>query len=199
MTQTERVVAFDLLRNFFELFGHVGMWGPGVGLIVILLATHAASGDRWVIHWRHVFLMYFEATALAIPLLVLNWAIPLGPPLSLAPSTVGQLVLGIGAGIYEELVFRLILISVVMMIGVDLLRLGRTRVALAAVVLSSLVFAAHHHQPIGMEPFELTRFLFRSIAGIYLALIFWYRGYGSAAGCHAAYNATLVITGTLPA
>ena len=35
-------------------------------------------------------------------------------------------------------------------------------------------------------------FGFRTIAGMYLAIVFWYRGYGPAAGCHAAYNVALV-------
>jgi hypothetical protein len=39
----------------------------------------------------------------------------------------------------------------------------------------------------------MTSFLFRVLAGGYLATIFWFRGYGPAAGCHAAHNAALVI------
>jgi membrane protease YdiL (CAAX protease family) len=144
-------------------------------------------------------MMYAEAAVLAIPLLVLNWSIPLSGPANGSGGLIEGLALGIGAGIYEELVFRLILISVLVMIGADLLKLGRSRVAIAAVVLSALAFAAHHHQPIGVEPFDLTRFAFRTIAGVYLALVFWYRGYGPAAGCHAAYNVALVATGSIPA
>ncbi len=194
----QRVLAFDLLWKFLELFGRVGMWAPGVGVVIILLATHSASGKRWRVRWRHVGLMYIEAAMLAVPLLVLNWAIPLSAPLMESPAVIEKLALGVGAGIYEELVFRLICISTVMMIGVDLLGLGRGRVAIAAVTLSALVFAAHHHQPIGLEPFDLARFAFRTMAGVYLALIFWYRGYGPAAGCHAAYNVALVLTGSTP-
>lgn len=65
-----------------------------------------------------------------------------------------------------------------------------------AVAISSLVFAAHHHPPIGTEPFALVPFMFRAIAGVYLALVFWYRGYGPAAGCHAAYNVALAFLGS---
>ena len=198
LMQPERVLAFDLLRQFFELFGHVGMWAPGVGVIVILLATHAASGDRWKIHWGRAGLMYVEAALLAIPLLALNWAIPLGSASASSSGMVERLALGIGAGVYEELVFRLVFISIAVMIGVDLLRLARAPVAVAAILLSSLAFAAHHHQPIGVEPFHLIRFVFRTVAGVYLAVVFWYRGYGSAAGCHAAYNVALVVAGTSP-
>lgn len=225
----DRVIAFDLLRRFFELFGHTGMWAPGLGVIAILLATHFASGEKWRIRWGRVGLMYVEAAGLAVPLLALNWTVPLAAwvggtltPLSssLRGGTVGEvagntavgawpdgldhtiqplldrLALGIGAGIYEELVFRLVLISLVVMIGVDVLRLRQTTVAVVAVAISSLVFAAHHHPPIGTEPFALVPFMFRAIAGVYLALVFWYRGYGPAAGCHAAYNVALAFLGS---
>jgi membrane protease YdiL (CAAX protease family) len=189
--QNDRVIAFDLMRGFFELFGQVGMWAPGLGAIAILIATHAVSGEKWSIHWGRVGVMYVEAVALAIPLLALNWAIPLAGQGAYGPMLFDRLAMGVGAGIYEELVFRLILISMVMMIGVDLLRQQHTWVALAAVVLSALAFAAHHHPPIGVEPFLAMPFLFRCVAGVYLAIIFWYRGYGPAAGCHAAYNVAL--------
>lgn len=225
----DRVIAFDLLRRFFELFGHTGMWAPGLGVIAILLATHFASGEKWRIRWGRVGLMYVEAAGLAVPLLALNWTVPLAAwvggtltPLSssLRGGTVGEvagntavgawpdgldhtiqplldrLALGIGAGIYEELVFRLVLISLVVMIGVDVFRLRQTTVAVVAVAISSLVFAAHHHPPIGTEPFALVPFMFRAIAGVYLALVFWYRGYGPAAGCHAAYNVALAFLGS---
>lgn len=190
----DRVVAFELLRRFFELFGHFGVWAPGVAVAIILLATHIASREPWRIHWRNVGWMYVEAVLLAIPLLLLNWSIPLsaGPH---EDSLIGRMAMGIGAGIYEELVFRLVLLSLVVLIGVDVLRLDRGGVAVAGVVISSLAFAAHHHQPFGREPFDVTLFAFRSIAGCYLSIVFWYRGYGPAAGCHAAYNVALAIAG----
>jgi membrane protease YdiL (CAAX protease family) len=193
LTRPQRVVASVMLQKFLELFGPMGVWAPGVAVVVILLATHLASGKRWTIRWKHVGVMYAEAALLAIPLLALNWAMPLSASQLDPQSLIDQLALGVGAGVYEELMFRLIFISMAMMIGADLLRLNRTRTAIVSAVLSALVFAAHHHQPIGAEPFEFSRFAFRSIAGLYLALIFWYRGYGPAAGCHAAYNVALVL------
>lgn len=200
LARGDRVIAFDLMRRFFELFGDVGMWAPGLGVVVILLATHAASGESWSVRWRRVGLMYAESAALALPLLALNWTVRLtgtseGSAATALPSLLDRIALGVGAGIYEELVFRLVLISLMVIIGVDLLRLRVTPVAAAAVALSSLAFAAHHHQPIGTEPFDLIPFMFRTVAGVYLAAVFWYRGYGPAAGCHAAYNVALAFFG----
>jgi hypothetical protein len=151
-----------------------------------------ASGEAWSVRWRRVGGLYLEAAALALPLLAFNWAVAMTAG-GEGASRLDLAAIGIGAGIYEELVFRLIVISLVVMVGVDLLRLDRGAVAVTAVFLSALAFAAHHHRPIGSEGFELARFAFRTLAGIYLAVIFWFRGYGSAAGCHAAYNLAITM------
>ncbi|MHC5111602.1 MAG: CPBP family glutamic-type intramembrane protease [Planctomycetota bacterium] len=191
-----RVIAFELLQRFLELFGNVGAMAPGLAVVVILIATHVASGETWSIHWRHVGWMYGEAVLLTIPLLAVSFVTLSagdGGPLPL----VAELGFGIGAGVYEELVFRLVLLSIMVIIGCDILRLDRKTVAFAAIILSSLIFAAHHHHPIGIEPFNLAHFMFRTIAGIYLATIFWYRGYGLAAGCHAFYNTAVVLVSWL--
>ncbi len=140
----DHVIAFDLMRWVLELFGDMGLWAPALTVIAILLATHFVSGQPWSIRWPRVGLMYGEAVLFAVPLLLLNWWIA-------APATVGptlpafdRVALGIGAGVYEELVFRLLLICLVMIIGVDLLRLSRATVAVAAIILSAAAFAAHH-------------------------------------------------------
>lgn len=191
LSRGDRVISFEFLFEFLRLFGQVGFWAPGFAVVIILLATHAASGDQWVVHWSRVGFMYVESVALSVPLLLLSWSVPLAGGES--TGLLNRLALGIGAGVYEELVFRLILISLIVILAADLMRLNRSWVAVAAVVLSALAFAAHHHPPIGKEPYRLIPFLFRTLAGVYLAAIFWYRGYGPAAGCHAAYNLDLVL------
>lgn len=192
----DRVIAFDLLRHFFELFGHVGVWAPGVGVIAILLATQMVSGEKWKISWRRAGWMYVEAAVLAIPLLAINWWILLSAGNIFPAELLDRIAMGVGAGIYEELVFRLALMCIIMIVGVDILHISRSNMAFVAIVLSAMAFSAHHYQPVGVEPFELTSFCFRSIAGVYLAVVFWYRGYGPAAGCHAAYNVVLACMST---
>lgn len=93
----------------------------------------------------------------------------------------------LGAGIYEELLFRLILFS---LLAWGLRQTGmKPRIStIAAVVLSSLIFAAAHHVgPNGMD-FSWFDFIFRTIAGAFFAVVFIYRGFGIAAGSHAAYD-----------
>ena len=194
----DRVIAFDLMWRFFALFGQVGFWTPALAVIAILIATHAASGEPWRVHWNRVLTMYPESVALALPLLLMIWAVPLAVGDNAAPM-LDRIALGIGAGIYEELVFRLILISVILMVGADLLHFDRRNVIICAIAVSSLFFAAHHHRPFGDEAFDPLRFIFRTGAGAYLAAIFWYRGYALAAGCHAAYNVCLAFISSFSA
>ena len=105
-----------------------------------------------------------------------------------------NIVTGIGAGIYEELVFRLILICILMLLLQDVLRLDHKNSIVLSVLISAALFSAHHHidffsgQPNAADPFNLTRFAFRTMAGIYFAVLFAIRGFGITAGTHAFYN-----------
>lgn len=188
-----RVVAFHLLQVFFELFGTDFAWMPGLAVVIILLATHIVSRQPWRFRKRVVGLMYLEAVAWALPLIAVNHFTRMAAGGLPAPNWVGDMALCVGAGIYEELIFRLVLISFLVMIGSDLLRFSSDTTMVAAVFISAVVFALHHHPPLGAEPFSPVRFIFRCIAGVYLGGIFVFRGYGPAAGAHIAHN-LLILT-----
>ena len=53
---------------------------------------------------------------------------------------------------------------------------------------SSLLFAAAHYVGPYGDPLQWRSFLFRTLAGIFFAVVFLYRGFGIAAGSHAAYD-----------
>lgn len=101
------------------------------------------------------------------------------------------LVLSIGAGIYEELLFRLAAIALLHMLLADVLALPRTYSAAGAVLLSSLAFAFYHFTD--ANPFDLGKCLFYTAAGIYFAGIYLLRGFGIVAGTHAFYDVMLVV------
>ena len=107
-------------------------------------------------------------------------------------GALANIVTGIGAGIYEELIFRLILISVLMIVLYDICGFSHGNAIILAVAFSAALFSAHHHIDFWSgrhtEAFELTRFLFRTIAGVYFAALFSVRGFGITAGTHAFYD-----------
>jgi len=105
-----------------------------------------------------------------------------------------DIITGIGAGIYEELVFRLILICLLMVLFQDALRLSHKSSIILSVLISAALFSAHHHivfldGHLGrITDFDWTSFSFRTMAGIYFAILFAIRGFGITAGTHAFYD-----------
>lgn len=104
------------------------------------------------------------------------------------------LVLSIGAGVYEELVFRLILMGGLFVIGVRLLKWPALAAAAIAVVVSSLIFSAVHHIGALGDPFSPGVFVFRFVAGILLAVIFYLRGFAVAVYTHAIYDIIVLMS-----
>lgn len=94
-----------------------------------------------------------------------------------------------GAGIYEELLFRLMLIPVL----AGALRLAgaaRPMSIVGAAVIGSVLFSAAHYRvftTVGDE-FQWFTFLFRALAGLFFSALFIRRGFGIAAGAHALYD-----------
>lgn len=168
---------------------------PGLLLIAILLGWHVAARHPWKIDSFVLAGMLGESVIYTIPLLVF-WLIR--QPQSLAAAApiqsiwVDDLIRSFGAGIYEELVFRLICITLLAIVLIDVARLPRGPTAVVIVVISALFFAWVHHPPLGSEVYSAPRFLFRFMAGTYLAGLFVFRGFGVAAGCHALYNVIVV-------
>lgn len=125
-------------------------------------------------------------------------AVPLLAMRSVGPTKrrmlMPDIVTGIGAGIYEELVFRLILICLFMMLFQDAMRLSHTNSIILSVLISAALFSAHHHivfldgQFGRIADFSWTKFSFRTIAGVYFSILFAIRGFGITAGTHAFYN-----------
>jgi membrane protease YdiL (CAAX protease family) len=97
-------------------------------------------------------------------------------------------VMSIGAGVYEEAVFRLFLLGGMVAVLEKILGFGRWVAIAAAFILSSLLFSAMHHIPPYGDPLHLGVFTFRFLAGLCFALLFWFRGFAVAVYAHAFYD-----------
>lgn len=193
-----QLVAHSLIQNLLGWFGASGTLLPALALLATLLVWHLLSGQGWRVRGWVLPLMACESVVLIVPLFVL------GRLLLAAPSSAAnladlrqQMVMALGAGLYEELVFRLGVVCAVLWLFENGLRIRNAAGPCTAVVVSAAVFAACHFQPIGIEPFELAQFLQLTAAGAYLAVIFLLRGLGITAGCHAAYNLAIVLSGQM--
>lgn len=111
-----------------------------------------------------------------------------GPLLTLSLSE--TVVLSLGAGIYEELVFRVLLVGGLFGIFVSS-GVSRRRAAVFSVVLAALVFSAFHYVGPYGDPWALPSFLFRFLAGLAFSTLFVVRGFGIVAWTHALYDVAL--------
>ncbi len=104
-----------------------------------------------------------------------------------APDLGNALVISLGAGVHEELVFRLLLMGAG---GLALARIipSRALAVFIAAMVSSVLFALAHHYGANGEVFELSAFLYRSIAGMVFATIFYYRSLAHAVYSHFLYD-----------
>src|SRR3972149_930631 len=118
-------------------------------------------------------------------------------------SLLADIVTGIGAGIYEELIFRLILICALMLLFQDILRFNHNNSIILSVFVSAALFRAHHHivfvngQLSASAPFNWTEFGFRTVAGSYFAVLFAIRGFAITAGTHTFYDIIATVINTV--
>ena len=179
------------LRQLLDLLGFGSYFLLPLLTVVGLLAWHHVAHDRW--HFSAGVLLGMAAESLLWAFLLIGiarlqetlWplAVDQGPVAGLLARFVGFC----GAGLYEEVLFRLLLLPAVIWL---LERWGQTRLSAASwgVLLTSLVFSgAHYVGPLG-DTFTLYSFLFRTLAGLFFSLVFLARGFGIAAGAHAAYD-----------
>ena len=135
-------------------------------------------------------------TGLLLPFLMVG-IVPPGPPAGADPgfSLPVQLMISLGAGIYEELLFRVLLVSGLSLIAVRLFRWRGTKAGIFAVVISALIFAGFHYiGPYG-EPLVLGSFTYRTVAGLLFSGLYLLRGFGITAWTHALYDVFLAFSG----
>lgn len=102
-----------------------------------------------------------------------------------------MLSLSIGAGIYEELVFRVLLVGGLYWVLHRFFH--QTVVAyLVAAVVGALVFSGVHYTGALGDAFTLSSFTFRFLFGLSLNALFLVRGFGVAAWTHALYDIMIV-------
>jgi hypothetical protein len=104
-----------------------------------------------------------------------------------------RLMLSIGAGLYEELLFRVVLVTLIAALARRLVGVGPGAANAVAVVAGALLFsAAHYIGPYG-DPLALGSFTFRFVAGLFFSALYVLRGFGITAWTHALYDVFLLV------
>ncbi len=191
------------LLRFFDTFGISaggGLYLGGAVLVVVLLVWHMLNRDPWRLEPATPGLMAVESLMVTIPLIVLAQVIlrnsaasqpvpatPVVDPAALGSLTIwSKLAISIGAGLYEELMFRMLLIAVLHTLLVDVGKLNSTLGAVIAIVVSASAFTIYHHSA------GLGSGVFFFVAGLYVGGVYVVRGFGIVVGVHAIYDIIMV-------
>lgn len=104
-----------------------------------------------------------------------------------------RLMLSLGAGLYEELLFRVLLVSALAAGAKIVFGFGTRGAGVFATIVGALIFSAFHYiGPYG-DPFRLTSFTFRAISGVAFSALYLTRGFGITAWTHSLYDAFLLL------
>jgi hypothetical protein len=165
------------------------------GMTVLLMVLALVLIQRHPPHVARARYVLLEAVLLALALgPAVGWlvgGIGLSAPSALAgPRDAAWLpfLLSVGAGLWEELVFRLALLGGLTLLLTRAMGAAPAVAIAVSVLISALAFALYHHLGASGEPLTASRFLFRSIAGTILGLLFVFRGLAVVVYMHVFYD-----------
>ena len=191
------------LRWGLNFVGFQHPWLLPASLVGLMAAWQIAGGFRWQVSLSTLLGMFAESLLFGCCLVLVgqleDLAFKTHFPQSIADSassailsvgtqdSIPMLICYLGAGVYEELLFRLCLIPAVY-VALRIFLVPRRPAVFVSVVATSVLFSLAHYAGSVADPFTWFSFVFRTTAGLFFALLFVYRGFGVAVGTHAMYD-----------
>jgi len=176
-----------LIRHFLGYFGATQAVLPGLLVVTVLVVQQALRRLPWRPDPAVLAGMVGEAILWTLPLVgvALLTGKLAAAGAAAPPQALGQAVAAVGAGVYEEFLFRLAAISLLVLVLADVANLRRDASTAAAVVIAAVGFALCHFIA---EPFRGPKFLFLTVAGLLWGALFLSRGFAVAVGSHVCWN-----------
>ena len=193
-----------ILRTFF--FAVAGAWGPllfevsliGFGCWLVLrdVRRHGAGLHPCVfagmLTESALLALAFGTVVGAATRLVLSPLTSLAAPAAETLDWWTRLMVSLGAGLYEELLFRVVLVAALAYLGRRVFGWRPLIAGVAATLVSALVFSAYHYiGPYG-DQLRLPSFVFRLIGGLFFSALYLLRGFGITEWTHALYGVFLL-------
>lgn len=197
-----RIGAEVWLKQLLALVGGTGLFlGAMIGLFGAYILIYERK-KRIPLRWRYFLALLAESAVYAVVVAGLVSSV-VGILFAAAPLTQAaapldlwtRLALSIGAGVYEELFFRVLLVGGLYW-GLRRFEVEQRRAYVVAAVIGALLFSAVHYIGALGDPFALSTFTFRFLFGLALNVLFLLRGFGVAAWTHALYD-VMFVTGFL--
>ena len=185
----------EYMQLAFHWLNTAGRYLPAGLILIVLVFQHYMQNDPLRVDLWAVGGTLVESAIWALPLLAVNWitsaALPAG---QLAPAGEGTLqacLSAVGAGVYEEFLFRLVWVHIAVVVFVDLLHGKKDPTQLIAIFTGAIAFSLAHFsvaQWTGPAAAPWGAAIFLAIAGLWWGVLYLWRGYAVAACSHIAWN-----------
>ncbi len=175
-----------------------------ITVVILLLFAVAVSARKRALRLHLIIPMVMESVVWSLCLVgvaVLFFrrlaALDAGGPGYAGPDWALKVVWSIGAGVYEEVIFRLFLTSGLCYLGFKVFEENMFRAKVFAVVVSAVLFALCHFIAPGSVPlngpYGWLYFLFYLSSGLFFALLYTFRGLGVVVYTHVIYDVVVRI------
>lgn len=183
-----------LARHSLPMYAALTL-GVGLAFVVVLVAL----GRGRAFEGKRLVFIAAEGTAYAVAMRLFGaWAVGslrLGP--EGGQGIFSSVVMSLGAGFYEEVLFRVGVFGLGAVLIKKTLGLGVRGLGLTVVwaVIAAMAFSGWHYMGSLADTFEPSSFVFRSICGLMLTTIFAFRGFAPAVWAHVIYDVWVMVIG----
>ena len=178
-----------IFEEIFSRFRHMGTVAVNLTLLgLLLLAIWRTRAKR--IHRPGLYGFMMLESCLWTSFMLVTGGLIYRHLLAL-PEFPRQLFASAGAGIYEELLFRFLIMGGLILVFHKGLG-GRAYWVVPLAVGASAALFSYAHHTLGGEVWDPGVFWYRAGMGVVLGVIFWLRGLGIVVYSHALYNVALV-------
>jgi len=185
-----------MIRQVFSIFEPNSQLLYGLTLFVIFFLIGYKYRQillKGEINIRFLILMIVESFIWCAGLLIIMKGINtlfLANPITL--NLLEQFYLSVGAGIWEELIFRLGLIPIFTYIISAVFRYGKSFSVILSLLFSGAIFSLFHYVGIYGDIFTWQTFILRTFAGVFLGAVFLFRGLGISVYTHIFYDMIII-------
>ena len=180
-----------LMRQILATFGIAGLYWVGAIFFIGFIITFILQRKYWEetqIHSDYFLLMMMESVAWSVLIYYLMSNVYLLLMNPTGSMLVQQVTLAVGAGIYEEFLFRVLLIAGISVILGFIFQWSDKSRNWAAMVIAAGIFSSFHFIGEYGDFFSFNIFMVRFLAGIALGTLYFLRGFGITAWSHAVYD-----------
>jgi membrane protease YdiL (CAAX protease family) len=181
-----------LIIGILSVFSVRSIFASALVLLACFIVWQIRTRASWNIDPGKLALLFLESIFYAVLLLYgFGWLLnnaSFAAASGIKDGLAVRLVLYCGAGIYEELIFRWLLLSLLLFLFTRGFRANRMCAAIFATCLGALIFALFHYVGPGSDHFSRAGFIQRALGGLYFSILFITRGFGVAAASHAFYD-----------